>query len=209
MPLRKHIHINGGEILIWEISEDLNTLKQLIPTITKKTQFLKLKNERRQREWLAVRMLLKQINCEAEQISYEESGKPIINHHKYSHISISHSDRFAGIMVHQQDHVGIDIENINRDFNRVAKKYLSEKELTLSETIDNGKALFWCIKEAAYKISGSEGINFIDQIQIEKESTSAFNVKIKLKQNLAFQVHYFIIDDQIITYLTPEKRNNV
>ena len=65
-------------------------------------------------------------------------------------ISISHCARFAAIIAHPEESVGIDIESLDRDFSAVERKALSEDEKDdLSDHNTNQQlAIYWCAKEA-------------------------------------------------------------
>ncbi|MBK5203263.1 MAG: 4'-phosphopantetheinyl transferase superfamily protein [Prolixibacteraceae bacterium] len=203
MPVIKKIKIEKGIISIWKWTELPDQLKEMYPEYKKAKEFLKIKSHRRQIEWLTTRILLKNLCPDGIQLYHNDNGKPTIKSPDFSHISISHSKNMAGIFLSKKSHIGLDIENSKRNFTRITTKYLSKEELSLAGSIPNGFGLFWCIKEAAFKISNNPASNFIRQIKIMTDDNKQLSVKI-LSDNITYPVHYFIIEDEIVVYLTGE-----
>ena len=201
MPLIKKIPVFDGLLLIWELSETTDQLKQLIPEAASTPEFQSLNNPKRQKEWLATRLLLKEINCAHTQLSYDKNGRPHIHHPQYKQISISHSDKLAGIFMHPSQTIGLDIENVNRDFIRVEKKYLSPQEMELARTINNGHGLFWCIKEATYKAAGIPGIHFSKEIHINLLPDKELSVALSQQKQRLFNICHFLINKQLVVCL--------
>ena len=84
---------------------------------------------------------------------------------------------YAAVYLHKHEKLGIDIENFNRKFSSVEKKYLSEKELEQVKTHSVLRAIYWCCKEAVFKWTDVEGIDFRTQIHVENfdpEKTNTF-----------------------------------
>jgi phosphopantetheinyl transferase len=148
-----------------EASEELLTF--FTPDELSDPAFQKFSYEKRKREWLATRALIKQMIGSPFQISYNESGKPLLSHPLYNHISISHSRDFVAVLVHQHQAVGIDIEWVNRNYAPITKKYLSEIELTQVNERPLYQCLYWCAKEAIFKIVEESGVDFRKQIEVE------------------------------------------
>ena len=129
------------KIAIWKIKESLDELLQLYHTIST-TNF---NTEKRNKEWIASRLLLNEINPNYS-ISYNEFGAPELDNGTY--ISISHSKGLVAIIISQKQ-VGIDIEEISDKALRVSSKFISTNNL---KSLTTEKAtLIWCCKEAIYK----------------------------------------------------------
>ena len=124
-------------------------------------------SEKRRLEFLAVRVLLKQLlGCE-KAIDYNLDGSPYLKDRSYN-ISISHSGKDVAIALNPQKRVGIDLERIGDKVFRVKNKYLSASEQSFVEA-DSEKihlTLLWCAKEALYKIVGNEIKDIINGITI-------------------------------------------
>ncbi|MCW0481990.1 4'-phosphopantetheinyl transferase family protein [Gaoshiqia sediminis] len=208
MPLLEKISVFDGLLLIWELTETPEELRILIPEALSDKAFSLLTNPKRRKEWLAVRLLLREVECSPAHISYTEIGRPQIEHEHFHQISISHSDKLAGVFLHPSKTIGLDIENADRDFVRVEKKYLSPKEMELARTIPNGHGLFWGIKEAAYKAAGIPGIHFARQIQVGISDEKQLSATLTADKTQNFRVHQFQFNRQLIVCLIDDNRNN-
>lgn len=167
MPLFKTIPITNGWISIWQI---LETTEELVcffsPGELDKEDFTRFTFEKRKTEWLATRVLLKQLIGDSFSITYTDSGKPVLNHPVYHHISITHSREFVAVFIHQDKEIGIDIESQNRNYAPILKKYLSEAELCHTNEDISVPCLYWCAKEALFKMVEEQGIDFKKQFEI-------------------------------------------
>lgn len=200
--------IQDGILLIWQLSEPVGALVDLIPRSLTDPDFRKITSPKRQQEWLAIRALLSEAGCTPGQLSYLETGQPQIGHPEYKWISISHSDRLAGMLLHRKHPVGVDIENSGRNFTRVGHKYLSPEERMLAGSIPNGYGLFWCIKEAVYKAAQIPGIHFAEQIRIELNDENRLTPGLITTTKQSFELHYFEMDEQVIVYVIANRNEN-
>ncbi len=161
---------NEAEIGVWEITETEEELKELSSTPTDEMEeisFIKSESMRKQR--LAVRALLNTMFDDKVYLSHHDNGKPYIENNPIN-ISITHTDRFVAVILHDEEDVGIDIESLDRDFSVVEKKALSEDEI---EDLDDEKrneqlAIYWCAKEAIFKRLSVYNLDFAEQIEIER-----------------------------------------
>ncbi len=167
--LKKELE-NEAEIGVWEITETEEELKELSSTPADEMEeisFIKSESMRKQR--LAVRALLNSMFDEKVYLSHHDNGKPYIENNPIN-ISITHTDRFVAVILHDEEDVGIDIESLDRDFSVVEKKALSEDEI---EDLDDEKrneqlAIYWCAKEAIFKRLSVYNLDFAEQIEIER-----------------------------------------
>jgi len=200
MPVIKKIEFKKGILSIWKWTESNDMLKGMYPEHKKSNDFLKIKSLKRQKEWITTRLLIKNLCGNETQLCYDNNGKPIIKSPDFSQISISHSQNMAGIFLDKKSPVGLDIENSKRNFSRVTEKYLSQKELSLASSIPNGLGIFWCIKEAAFKISKTPAPDN-RQIKITTDNQEQLSVEI-VPDRASYPVHYLLIGDEIVVYLT-------
>lgn len=167
MPLFKTITLPDGLIAVWKLTE---TSDDLISNFSSEeledSEFRKYTYGKRKVEWLATRALLKQMIGPDFTISYSETGKPILDHFLYKHISISHSRYFLVVFIHEKFNIGVDIEDITRNYNAVEKRYLSEKELIFVNKNILLQCICWCAKEAIFKMVPDDGVEFREQIHI-------------------------------------------
>jgi len=193
MPLFRTIPISQGLIGIWLLSETTNDLLPEFSEAELSDQlFTKYTHGKRQVEWLSTRLLLKTMLGNEFSISYLPSGKPLLEHKIFRKISITHSRDFVAIIVHESKNVGIDIENTTRDFKRIEKRFLSEEELNFTGENAELKCLFWCAKEAVFKLVDDEGIEFREQIIVSREpkNENQFSVEfITAAKRLNYQAH--------------------
>ncbi len=176
-------HLEEGLLGLWEITETTEFLIELLnPKPEELERFLLLKNEQRKKEWLAVRLLLQQMTGENSKISYDSEGKPLLVNFA-GHISITHSSNYAAIYFHSEYQPGIDIELITRNVVRVARRFLSEKELAdcmiANQPSNKEIMLRWCAKEAVFKMIPFSNIDFSSQILCNASSFSSVEGNLK------------------------------
>ena len=84
--------------------------------------------------------------------------------------SASHIQKnMVAVILHHQP-VGIDVEIEGRDINKIAKKFMSPDELkNISDAANKEKMLLlhWCAKEAVFKCTKHEGIDFRNHINMK------------------------------------------
>lgn len=162
MPILHKKDINNSlSIGIWHILETKEELLNLIVNngFSVKNTIIS-KSETRIKQWLAVRLLLHKFYPN-EVISYNEFGKPFLSNKV--EISISHAGDYAVIALNTSKKCGIDIEKISSKVERIKHKFLNAKELDVTKSIEE-LTLFWCAKEAMYKLYGEKEIIFNEQL---------------------------------------------
>lgn len=172
MPIFKKINLKDQSIVgIWEITEDVDELLSMAYlSPEEKHRFNLFQSQERKKQWLSYRILLNNILISPLQnisVYYNQYGKPFINPY-IGNISITHSGKFSGIILSKKNAVGIDIEKISSRITNISHKFLSkneEKEIDL----DNYEQLtiYWCAKEAIYKLHGLRNIIFKENIIIK------------------------------------------
>ena len=160
-----------SRIGVWHVTESEQELRDLtsIPTDElEEISFIKSESLRRQK--LAVRALLDVMFEEKVYLSHHDNGKPYIENCA-TNISISHTEKYVAIILSDHEDVGIDVESLSRDFSAVEKKALSEDEkedLEDDESRNEQLAIYWCAKEAIYKLLGQHNMDFAEQIELER-----------------------------------------
>lgn len=203
MPFLTEITFDEGRLLLWEIDESIETMLHLGADFASDARFREIRNDKRRREWLASRILIRMAGCKNDQVQYSQNGKPTISHSQYHSISISHSGKLAGVFLHLREHCGLDIESVNRDFRKVEPKYLSSKESELAADTANGWALFWCIKEAVYKSAGIPGLSLSQQIRIERNENNNFVAILVIGSPVCYTIFTLEHDDQLLVCCIP------
>lgn len=200
---------NNAEISIWEITEDEDELRDICAPIPNDEleELQLLKSVARRKEKLAVRALLNEMFPEKLYLGHHDNGKPYLQN-SLIEISISHTSRFVAIIAHPEEAVGIDIECLDRDFTAVKKKALSEDELEdLSEKNSNLQlAIYWCAKEAIYKRMSVNGVDFAEQIELDRftprndgELDATFIYKDGEEED--FELNYEVFENHVMVWL--------
>ncbi len=164
MPLISRIPFPGGWVALWHIAEGCGELAALCSPedAARGEAFSK---EARRRGWYAWRALLREVEGDVE-VGYAPSGAPFIVGRPDQHISVSHAGDYAAVMVSER-RCGVDIERLDRNFERVAARYLSpEEEALLPEVSPWTLAVAWSAKEAAYKWYGEQEVDLLKDIRL-------------------------------------------
>ncbi len=169
MPLIIRKDIFCGELAVWRIDE---SEPQLAAQCSREEQEYarSLSNARRRCEWLAWHVLLHEIFPDGV-ATYDSVGAPILVGEK-KQIAVSHTPGYAALLLSDQP-CGIDIELPTRDFSRSTSKFLSNSERKLTEALDSHlhkkiAGTIWCAKECLYKWAKIPGLNFVDDITVER-----------------------------------------
>lgn len=160
--------VSHGTIGIWELTEPGRELSKIYDfSVTEINEFNKLKIEKRKKEYLAVRLLLKKITGSKNEIIYNSSGKPYLKDNTLK-ISISHSDNLAAILL-SKSNAGIDTEDTERKIENIASRFLSKTELENTLKAENPRRMqivYWSAREAAYKCNSELNINVQTHLKI-------------------------------------------
>jgi phosphopantetheinyl transferase len=170
VPLHKTITLSKDiQAYIWKVTETENELSEGIELSRYcQNRFDSMKSEMHRKAFLSIRHLLALEEYEDKQLIYNDFGKPHLK--DGTHISISHSHNFTGIIVSKTNKVGIDIEKHRSKILRIAYKFTPIEEY---KTIANSTALIqkltkvWCAKESLYKIYATPGLSFMKHIVVD------------------------------------------
>ena len=199
---------DGSAIAIWEITETEEVLRQICPLPHKDEEELRfINNVQRRKERLVVYLLLERLFGKKIYLGYYDNGRPFLQN-EVGDISISHTSRFACIIYHPTEHVGIDIENTLRNFAVVEQKALSIKEQNYLNRKNRNiqLCLIWSAKETLYKYIGESGIDFAAQLEIEK-FTPHTKGKLeatyinKAQEATVYELSYEAIADHIMVWM--------
>ena len=190
---------------VWKITEseaELRTMTSIPSDELEEISYIKNESLRKQR--LAVRALLDTMFEEKVYLSHHDNGKPYIENNAIN-ISITHTDQYVAVILNDEDEVGIDCESLNRDFSAVEKKALSDEEIgDLEDEQKNEQlAIYWCAKEAIFKLTSQYDVDFAEQIHIdgfryrnEGELSATFTDKDGYEQEL--NLYYFTFDRHVL-----------
>jgi len=167
--LKKQLE-NEATIAVWHITESERELIELSSTPSDEMEEISyIASESLRKQRLAVRALLNELFDEKVYLSHHDNGKPYLEN-LATNISITHTNEYVAVILHEEEEVGIDIECQDRDFSAVEKKALSEDEIDdLDDDRKNEQlAIYWCAKEAIFKRVSAYNVNFSEQIEVER-----------------------------------------
>ena len=161
---------NGAEIAVWQITETEDELKALSSVPSDEMEEISLfGSESQRKQKLAVRALINELFDEKMYLDHHDNGKPYLENCA-TNISITHTEKYVAVIIHDEDDLGIDIESLDRDFSAVEQRALSEDEI---EDLDDDSrneqlAIYWCAKEAIFKRMSQLRVDCAEQIEVEK-----------------------------------------
>ncbi|MBP9999011.1 MAG: 4'-phosphopantetheinyl transferase superfamily protein [Bacteroidales bacterium] len=198
-----------SRIGVWQITETEEELKGLTSIPSDEMEEISyIRNESLRKQKIAVRALLDAMFEEKVYLSHHDNGKPYIENSAIN-ISITHTNKYVAVILHDTDEVGIDCESMDRDFSAVEKKALSEDEI---EDLDDDRrneqlAIYWCAKEAVYKKMSQYHVDFAEQIEVEDfklkgegELEAVFIHKDGYEEEL--ELHYMTFDRHVLVWVT-------
>ena len=202
---------NEAVIGVWQITETEEELKELSSTPSDEMEeisFIRSESLRKQR--LAVRALLNTLFDEKVYLSHHDNGKPYLENNPVN-ISITHTEKYVAVILHEEENVGIDLESLDRDFSAVEKKALSEDEIDdLDDDNRNEQlAIYWCAKEAVFKLLSRYNVDFAEQIEIERfrprgEGELEATFTSKKDDEEEFDLEYITFDRHVLVWVVGE-----
>jgi phosphopantetheinyl transferase len=191
MGIIRKIEENNYSIIVWDMCESLDELMVLGKEFNTKNY----KTEKRKKEFLTSRIILKEIYPK-ERISYNEFGAPELSNGIF--ISISHSKNLVSVIT-SKTKVGIDIEEISNKALRLSDKFInSNKHKNLTPEKAN---LIWCCKEAVFKWHQKGKVDFKNDIQLipfKLKETGKINCTFK---NQTLILNYHKINNHYLVYV--------
>ena len=126
---------------------------------------MRFQNEKRRREHLAWRRIVRRELGAKVHIDYNAVGAPQVDI-VGKFISVAHGGESVAVAIADEP-VGVDIESLDRDFDRAKGRYMNADELALSD--DSRWACYaWCAKEAIYKLCGKRGLELREELLLEE-----------------------------------------
>ena len=200
-----------SRIGVWQITEseaELRGLSSIPSDELEEISYIKSESLRKQK--LAVRALLEAMFEEKVYLNHHDNGKPFLEN-MVTNISITHTDKYVAVILHETEDVGIDIESLDRDFSAVELKALSEDEI---DDLDDDKrneqlAIYWCAKEAVFKRVSLYNVDFAEQIEVERfhprgegELEATFVSKDGYEEE--FDLEYTTFDRHVLVWVVGE-----
>jgi 4'-phosphopantetheinyl transferase len=170
MPL-VHLENMPGEalLMVWRLTETEEELRNSLPSPVDFDELSTISHPQKKREWMAGRILLSQLvvaaGYEFRGIRKDTHGKPFLIECP-CFISLTHTFDYIGAVLHADRSVGIDMEKKHEKLLRIAAKYLVEEELAQAGVHIPSLCIYWCAKEAIFKLNGRKKVSFRDDIRI-------------------------------------------
>ncbi|MDR2520693.1 MAG: 4'-phosphopantetheinyl transferase superfamily protein [Bacteroidales bacterium OttesenSCG-928-I14] len=169
---------------------------------------LRFMSEIRKQEWLATRVLLKKMLMTEKKIIYTRSGSPYVSNKRFC-IGISHTKKYATIIINKWKRVSIDIESISPRIERIQNRFINRKEknnLSIKNPLIH-LLLHWSAKEVLCKFLDKKNVEFKTKFHINH-----FEPKIGLWSNFtaneilgekcrSFNIQYNVTDDYVLCLL--------
>jgi len=200
---------SGCRIGLWEITEDYDTLLQMTYLNDEDMRRMNtFKNLNRKLESLSVRALLQQMTRPDARIVYhKKSHKPYLDDGSYN-ISISHSHKYTSVLLGKNKLVGVDLEFMSHNIERVAHKFIGKSDVISGDPLLRHEHLYihWCAKEVLYKISDKLDMNFLEDLSIKPfdvETEGYITGMIHDNSgNEEYRMHYRFLNNYVWVYCT-------
>ena len=206
MPIYRTYKQGNLTVGVWKVDETVEQLRSMFHQFSIYEEGLaRFTSEKRKQEWLAVRVLLKELCGEEKRIAYMPSGKPYLEDGSM-HVSFSHTHGYVAVALHPFAEVGIDIEQYGTRVRRVASRFVREDERVSIEAGDEVYALLlhWSAKETMFKLMEDEAVDFIKHLRIlpfEPQESGKFEAYEKRSgQDRNFLIHYDTHPDYVLTF---------
>jgi 4'-phosphopantetheinyl transferase len=158
----------GNGWAVWRIDEPEEFLATQLPVSDACPEEIQF--SRKRLEWLAGRALLKHLATESglnyQGVVKDEFGKPFLKGLNCQ-ISLSNSFPYVAAQIHPEKSVGIDLEQPRPKLFAVMKRVLTEGEWKDGGDDLRKLCVYWCAKEALYKIYGKRSLIFNEHILVK------------------------------------------
>jgi len=199
---------NQNILAVVPLQEDSESLLSRLSDKEKYLPVIERMIENRKREWLTIRVLLKELIGEEKEILYNSIGKPYLSDNSF-YISISHTKGYAALILNRENKVAIDIERITPKVENIRKRFVNdEEENALSQLNERiHLLLYWSAKESLFKWLGLEDVNFKTDFHISPFEPvlgewSGFEAyETRTEQRNCFKIKYYVHEDYVLTYI--------
>jgi 4'-phosphopantetheinyl transferase EntD len=209
MPLLKIIEIDAQSRLgLWEIEEDTDELKWALQWGQEDIKrFRSFNDVQRSMHWLASRVLLRKMldTDKFIDLQADEHGKPVVKNFPVQ-ISISHSGNKVAVLLSDRP-CGVDIQIMDRHLDKLAHKFISEdeKKYIQEDLTPQQLYVYWCAKEALYKLYGKKKLDFRGDMFIqpfEDSPTGQIDGRIEKDSYVKrFKINYQRMNNYMLAYV--------
>lgn len=176
MPLYKTITAREDcRAYIWKVLESEEDLaRDIVLTPHCQQRVNGMRSGIHRRGFLSIRHLMAEAGYVDSDLFYDAFGKPHLR--DGTHVSITHSFEFTGLILSRGPEVGIDIEMQRDKILRIAHKFTPIREyrsLANDDALIRKLTMVWAAKESLYKIMSLPGLSFLNHICIDDFSMEA------------------------------------
>ncbi len=162
-------------------------------------------------EWLAgralIRTLVESIDLSYEGIRKDEFGKPFLKKHPHA-ISLSHSYPFVAAQIDALQPVGIDVEQVKEKLRQVGPRVLAPEEVVDAQGDLVKLCIYWCAKEALYKIYGRRNLMFSDHLRIQPftlaDTGNLTGQILVVPKTITVRLGYHVTKDYVLVYTATQ-----
>lgn len=206
MPLLQSKFINPNTVIgLWRLEEPLVELMQELPPYANIDERLAQVHPKRQREWLASRVLvyklLKELTPLPLQLLRNEHGKPFFSDTRF-HVSITHSPALAAVILSDKYEVGIDIEIISPKALRVQEKFLTDYEKAFTLSDERETCLYWSAKETLYKMYSRKQLIFKKNLAVAPlDEANVLQGRVQTENfSKLYRIYHETLHSHVLTY---------
>lgn len=207
MPLYRTYKQGNLTVGVWKVDETIEQLCSMFHQFSiYEAGFTRFSSDKRKQEWLAVRVLLKELcGGEEKEIDYFPSGKPFLKDGS-AYVSFSHTSGYVAVALHPFNPVGVDIEQYGTRVQRVASRFIRADERVSMEAGDEIYTLLihWSAKETMFKLMEEEAVDFIEHLHIlpfqHQKSGILHAEEYRSIKKQKFFIHYDTHPDYVLTF---------
>ena len=193
---------------VWKIDETDSILLSMLDQKEWYQPYLEsVSSSNRRQEWLACRVLLKELLGYEVEVKYRPSGAPYLSEDN-KRISFSHTKGYVAVQVTtaNQHLAAIDIEYTSERIKKIKHRFMNEAE---EESLDRANEtqhllLHWCAKETLYKLIDRKDIEFRDHLHVcpfPLASSGSLGVyETRTEKAAAFTLKYELTAAYALTY---------
>lgn len=169
------------QFMIWKIEEP-QAFFESFPATWSTPSVL---NPVKKLESTAVRYCLHQMSSDFEELILiqNDRNRPYFQNSDW-HVSLTHSYPYVAAACSRKFRIGIDIEKPGRNIEKIAPRFLSEKEWGKWQKSSNLLTLAWSAKESVYKAAGKSGLSFQKEIEIADFDHNPTNAQIETGEEI-------------------------
>lgn len=196
----------SAETALWRLRESSEELSVLCPLSSSELETcVSFRNEQRRREWLASRVLLRELMGAGRHILYRSSGRPHLEGDGRC-VSISHTRGFVALRLSTLP-VAIDVEYRSGRARRLFERFAAPGEAGLLEGRDEETTamIIWSAKEALFKLFDLPGVDFQRHLLVERLEGDGRRgtVMARVRQGrfeAPARLHYAVDDELVMVY---------